>query len=166
MDNQEIQNLFEGTNISHDYMLLSDMQTIDRIKLAIDQNERILVYGDYDADGVTSTTILVSTLRLLGAQVGWYIPNRFTEGYGPNELAFKNAMTKDFIIITVDNGIQGHHEISTIQELGVDVIVTDHHEIGETLPDAFAIVHPMHLILNILLNIYVVRVLLINWPKD
>ncbi len=73
VDNQEIQNLFEGTNISHDYMLLSDMQkAIDRIKLAIDQNERILVYGDYDADGVTSTTILVSTLRLLGAQVGWF----------------------------------------------------------------------------------------------
>ena len=146
VDNQEIQNLFEGTNISHDYMLLSDMQkAIDRIKLAIDQNERILVYGDYDADGVTSTTILVSTLRLLGAQVGWYIPNRFTEGYGPNELAFKNAYDEGIsLIITVDNGIQGHHEISTIQELGVDVIVTDHHEIGETLPDAFAIVHPMH----------------------
>ena len=82
VDNQEIQNLFKDTNISHDYMLLSDMQkAIDRIKLAIDHNERILVYGDYDADGVTSTTILVSTLRLLGAQVGWYIPNRFTEGY-------------------------------------------------------------------------------------
>ncbi|MDU1490252.1 MAG: single-stranded-DNA-specific exonuclease RecJ, partial [Staphylococcus epidermidis] len=64
VDNQEIQNLFKDTNISHDYMLLSDMQkAIDRIKLAIDQNERILVYGDYDADGVTSTTILVSTLR-------------------------------------------------------------------------------------------------------
>ena len=73
VDNQEIQNLFEGTNISHDYMLLSDMQkAIDRIKLAIDQNERILVYGDYDADGVTSTTILVSTLRLLGAQAVSY----------------------------------------------------------------------------------------------
>ena len=146
VDNQEIQNLFKDTNISHDYMLLSDMQkAIDRIKLAIDQNERILVYGDYDADGVTSTTILVSTLRLLGAQVGWYIPNRFTEGYGPNELAFKNAYDEGIsLIITVDNGIQGHHEISTIQELGVDVIVTDHHEIGETLPDAFAIVHPMH----------------------
>ena len=79
VDNQEIQNLFEDTNISHDYMLLSDMQkAIDRIKLAIDQNERILVYGDYDADGVTSTTILVSTLRLLGAQVGWYIPVSYT----------------------------------------------------------------------------------------
>ena len=86
----------------------------------------------------------MSTLRLLGAQVGWYIPNRFTEGYGPNELAFKNAYDEGILIITVDNGIQGHHEISTIQELGVDVIVTDHHEIGETLPDAFAIVHPMH----------------------
>ena len=75
MDNQEIQNLFEGTNISHDYMLLSDMQkAIDRIKLAIDQNERILVYGDYDADGVTSTTILVSTYVYLALRWGGIFP--------------------------------------------------------------------------------------------
>ena len=127
-------------------MAMSDMQkAVERINLAIDQNQKILVYGDYDADGVTSTTILVTALRELGAHVGWYIPNRFTEGYGPNEMAFKNAYDEGVsLIITVDNGIQGHKEIEMIQELGVDVIVTDHHEIGETLPNAFAIVHPMH----------------------
>lgn len=125
---------------------MSDMErAIERINLAIDQNQKILVYGDYDADGVTSTTILVDTLKSLGAHVGWYIPNRFSEGYGPNEMAFKNAYEEDIaLIITVDNGIQGHDEIQMIQDLGVDVIVTDHHEIGRTMPKAYAIVHPMH----------------------
>ncbi|MHB9801627.1 Holliday junction branch migration DNA helicase RuvB [Staphylococcus aureus] len=120
-------------------------KAIERIKRAIANDEKILVYGDYDADGVTSTTILVTTLQLLGAQVGWHIPNRFTEGYGPNELAFRNAHDEGItLIITVDNGIQGHNEIKMVQDLGVDVIVTDHHEIGSTLPEAYAIVHPMH----------------------
>lgn len=141
-----IQDILQDKIIDHDPWSLSDMQkAINRINLAIDKNERILVYGDYDADGVTSTTILVNTLRQLGAQVGWYIPNRFSEGYGPNELAFQNAYDEGIsLIITVDNGIQGHNEIKMVQDLGVDVIVTDHHEIGRTLPEAYAIVHPMH----------------------
>ncbi|RAA62499.1 single-stranded-DNA-specific exonuclease RecJ, partial [Burkholderia multivorans] len=84
-------------------------------------------------------------LRELGAEVGWYIPNRFTEGYGPNEAAFRNAADEGIdLIITVDNGIQGHHEMLVAKELDIDVIITDHHEIGETLPEAYAIVHPMH----------------------
>ncbi|MBO1213317.1 single-stranded-DNA-specific exonuclease RecJ [Staphylococcus nepalensis] len=141
-----IRELLNGTQIAHDPWTMSDMhKAVERINLAIDQNQKILVYGDYDADGVTSTTILVSTLKALGAHVGWYIPNRFSEGYGPNEMAFKNAYEEGIsLIITVDNGIQGHDEIQMIQELGVDVIVTDHHEIGRTMPNAYAIVHPMH----------------------
>ena len=127
-------------------MLLSDMEkATSRIHKAIENDERILVYGDYDADGVTSTTILVKTLESMGATVGWYIPNRFTEGYGPSEAAFRNAHDEGVsLIITVDNGIQGHHEIDIANELGIDVIVTDHHEFGETKPNAYAIVHPMH----------------------
>ncbi|QLK85990.1 single-stranded-DNA-specific exonuclease RecJ [Staphylococcus sp. 17KM0847] len=130
----------------HDVHLLSDIsKAVTRIQQAIDEEAPILVYGDYDADGVTSTTIMVDALRRLGAVVGWYIPNRFTEGYGPSEHAFRNAVDEGVsLIITVDNGIQGHHEIDIVQSLGVDVIVTDHHEIGETLPNAYAIVHPMH----------------------
>lgn len=141
-----INNLLNGTPDMHDPMLMSDMdKAIERINFAIDQNQKILVYGDYDADGVTSTTILVNTLKELGAHVGWYIPNRFSEGYGPNEMAFKNAYEEGIsLIITVDNGIQGHDEIQMVQDLGVDVIVTDHHEIGRTMPNAYAIVHPMH----------------------
>ncbi|MCH4476824.1 single-stranded-DNA-specific exonuclease RecJ [Staphylococcus haemolyticus] len=145
-DDESIKAILDETIINHDPWLLSDMEkAVTRINEAIDKNERILVYGDYDADGVTSTTILVNTLQTLGAEVGWYIPNRFSEGYGPNELAFRNAYDEDVsLIITVDNGIQGHKEIEMVQKLGVDVIVTDHHEIGRTLPEAYAIVHPMH----------------------
>lgn len=145
-DDESIKAILDETIINHDPWLLSDMEkAVTRINEAIDKNERILVYGDYDADGVTSTTILVNTLQTLGAEVGWYIPNRFSEGYGPNELAFRNAYNEDVsLIITVDNGIQGHKEIEMVQKLGVDVIVTDHHEIGRTLPEAYAIVHPMH----------------------
>lgn len=146
IDEQAIESIISDTDINHDALQLSDMtKTIERIKRAIANDEKILVYGDYDADGVTSTTILVTTLQLLGAQVGWHIPNRFTEGYGPNELAFRNAHDEGItLIITVDNGIQGHNEVKMVQDLGVDVIVTDHHEIGSTLPEAYAIVHPMH----------------------
>ena len=79
---------------------MSDMQkAVDRINLAIDKNERILVYGDYDADGVTSTTILVQTLQKLGAEVGWYIPNRFSEGYGSNKYAFKMLTMKAYHLL-------------------------------------------------------------------
>ncbi len=107
-DKNAIHNFLNSTPVMHDPMLMSDMdKAITRINLAIDQNQKILVYGDYDADGVTSTTILVNTLKELGAHVGWYIPNRFSEGYGPNEMAFKNAYEESIsLIITVDNGIQ------------------------------------------------------------
>lgn len=145
-DENHINQVMNHETVDHDAWSLSDMsKAIERIKHAINHDEKILVYGDYDADGVTSTTILVSALQQLNAQVGWYIPNRFSEGYGPNELAFKNAYDEGIsLIITVDNGIQGHREVKMIQELDVDVIVTDHHEMGETLPEAYAIVHPMH----------------------
>lgn len=83
IDEQAIESIISDTDVNHDALQLSDMtKAIDRIKRAIANDEKILVYGDYDADGVTSTTILVTTLQLLGAQVGWHIPNRFTEGYG------------------------------------------------------------------------------------
>ncbi|MCY1570419.1 single-stranded-DNA-specific exonuclease RecJ [Staphylococcus pettenkoferi] len=142
---EEIERLLKG-QVLHDPATMSDMaKAVERINQALDRNETILVYGDYDADGVTSTTILVKTLRELGAHVGWYIPNRFSEGYGPNELAFQNAVDEGVsLIITVDSGIQGHDEIKLVQDQDVDVIVTDHHEMGPTLPEAYAIVHPMH----------------------
>lgn len=141
----ELQQIFSVGKLHDPFNLYQMDKTVNRIQQAIANEEPILVYGDYDADGVTSVTVLVKTLERMGAIVGWYIPNRFTEGYGPNADAFRQAAEEGVkLIITVDNGIQGHKEIDIANELGMDVIITDHHEIGQTLPNAFTIIHPMH----------------------
>ncbi|WP_099158626.1 single-stranded-DNA-specific exonuclease RecJ [Virgibacillus ndiopensis] len=115
----------------------------ERVHKAIEQNEKILIYGDYDADGVSSTTVLLKALQELGADCAFYIPNRFTEGYGPNEAAFRQASEDGYrLIITVDTGIASVHEANVAKDIGIDLIITDHHEPQDTLPDAFAIVHP------------------------
>ncbi|MDQ0269861.1 single-stranded-DNA-specific exonuclease RecJ [Cytobacillus purgationiresistens] len=128
----------------HDPFLLKDMDVaVNRIKKAIKDNELILIFGDYDADGVTSTTVMMRTLQDMGAEVQFYIPNRFTEGYGPNIPAFQYAADIGVsLIITVDTGIAAVDEAAAAKELGLDLIITDHHEPGPVLPDAFAIIHP------------------------
>ena len=119
----------------YDPFLMHDMQN----------EEKILVYGDYDADGITSTVLLVETLISMGANVSSYIPNRFEEGYGPNKEAFTKIINSGItLIITVDNGIAGVEEVDLANELGCDVIVTDHHKIQDTIPNAYAIIHPEH----------------------
>ncbi|MGB3259403.1 single-stranded-DNA-specific exonuclease RecJ [Paenisporosarcina sp.] len=130
----------------HDPFLMHDMdKAVARIKKAIAEEEMILVYGDYDADGVTSTTVMMSALQQLNAHVTFAIPNRFVDGYGPSERLFKEAFEDGVsLIITVDNGISGINEIQMAKDLGMDVIVTDHHEAGEILPPADAIIHPRH----------------------
>lgn len=130
--------------IHHDPFLFSQMdKVITRINEAIDEGQPILIYGDYDADGVTGTSILVRCLRELGALVNYYIPNRFYEGYGPNEDAFIQAIADGYqLVITVDNGISGIDEAEILLEHGVDLIITDHHQLKETLPNAYAILHP------------------------
>lgn len=136
--------LFDQEQKFHDPFLLTGMDAaVSRIKLAIANQESILIFGDYDADGVTSTTIMMMTLQDLGADVQFYIPNRFTEGYGPNKQAFQYA--KDIgiqLIITVDTGIAAINEATVAKELGLDLIITDHHEPGPELPEALAIIHP------------------------
>ncbi|MGO2082398.1 single-stranded-DNA-specific exonuclease RecJ [Vagococcus sp.] len=134
------------TNL-YDPFLLYDMQkVVDRIQKAIMNDERILIYGDYDADGITSTSVMKEGLELIGANVQYYLPNRFDDGYGPNIDVYKYFIKQEKIdlIITVDNGVSGHEAIAYAKEVGVDVIVTDHHELPETLPDAYAIIHPKH----------------------
>ena len=130
----------------YDPYLMYDMQkAVDRINEAIDNEEKILVYGDYDADGITSTVLLVETLISLGANVSSYIPNRFEEGYGPNKEAFTKIISSGIsLIITVDNGIAGVEEVELANELGCDVIITDHHKIQDIIPNAYAIIHPEH----------------------
>lgn len=129
-----------------DPFLMHDMQVgTERIQAAIMAGEKITIYGDYDADGVTSTAILYDTLLQLGAEVDYFIPNRFVDGYGPNAAAFERLIKAGTqLIVTVDNGVSGHDAIARANELGVEVVVTDHHELPEVLPDAAAIIHPRH----------------------
>ncbi len=133
-----------GKQDFHDPFMLKGMDIlVERVRKAVIEQELILIYGDYDADGVSSTTIMVTALRDAGANVDYYIPNRFTEGYGPNEAAFRKAAERGVkLIITVDTGISGLHEAQVAKELGVDLIITDHHEPGPELPEALAIIHP------------------------
>ena len=129
----------------HDPFLLHNMhQAVERIEEAIFNEEKILIYGEYDADGITSTTVLYKALIMMGAEhVSYVIPNRFEHGYGPNEQLFREAHANGVqLIITVDNGISGFEPIRIAKELGMDVIVTDHHEASETLPEADIIIHP------------------------
>src|SRR5699024_6409021 len=111
----------------HDPFLMYDMEKgITRIAEALENNEKITVYGDYDADGMTSTALLMEALDSLGANVDYFLPNRFIEGYGPNVTAFEKIIKEGTsLIITVDNGVAGHEAIEFAQNQNVDVIVTD-----------------------------------------
>ncbi len=128
----------------HSPLLLKDMQkAVDRICREIDRGGRIIVYGDYDVDGVTSTSILYDFLRGLNARVEYYIPDRFEEGYGLNiNTAEALCDCNPSLIITVDNGISAVEEIKYINSRGIDVIVTDHHECKDILPPAYAVINP------------------------
>lgn len=130
----------------YDPYIMYDMEkAVERINIAIENEEKILVYGDYDADGITSTVLMLETLISMGANVSSYIPNRFTEGYGPNKEAFQNIIDNGItLIITVDNGIAAVEEIDFANELGCDVIITDHHKVQDVIPNAYAIIHPEH----------------------
>ncbi|MHA8138489.1 single-stranded-DNA-specific exonuclease RecJ [Lactobacillaceae bacterium Scapto_B20] len=127
-----------------DPFLIHDMQKgIDRITQAIENDEQITVYGDYDADGLTSTAIMYETLTELGANVDYYIPNRFTDGYGPNSDAFARIIDGGTtLIVTVDNGVTGFDAVDFANQHGCDVVITDHHEIpAKGTPDAYAVIH-------------------------
>ena len=128
----------------HDPSALSMIKKAsDRVHQAIENGEKILIFGDYDADGVSSTAILLKALHEIEADCDFYIPNRFTEGYGPNESAFREAANQGFkLIITVDTGISAVHEAEVAKELGIDLIITDHHELQEQLPDSYATINP------------------------
>ncbi|MBP1045804.1 single-stranded-DNA-specific exonuclease RecJ [Enterococcus sp. BWM-S5] len=130
----------------HDPYLIHDMdKAVGRIQQAIEQGERILVYGDYDADGITSTTVMKEAIELVGGEVDYFLPNRFIHGYGPNLSVFQEKIEEGIqLIVTVDNGVAGHEAVAYAQEQGVDVIITDHHELPEVLPTAFAVIHPKH----------------------
>ncbi len=128
----------------YDPFIIKDMQrAVDRLRKAILSDEKILIYGDYDVDGITSVSFLYLILKELGAQVSYYIPDRQTEGYGLSNHGVEAARESGTnLIITVDCGITGHVEVETARNLGIDVIVCDHHEPGAILPNAYAVIDP------------------------
>jgi single-stranded-DNA-specific exonuclease len=131
-------------NPVHDPFLLKDMpKAVERILRAIKGKEKILVFGDYDVDGVTATALLFEFLSKLGARVIKYIPNRFDEGYGFSPDALRSVLElKPNLVITVDCGVRSVQEIADANQAGIDVIITDHHQPHDILPEAHAIICP------------------------
>jgi single-stranded-DNA-specific exonuclease len=128
----------------HDPFLMADMcKAADRIIHAIERNEQITVCGDYDADGVTSTALLLRFFGMIGVPAAYYIPNRITDGYGLHKGTIDILKSKETkLAITVDNGINAFDEIDYAKSLGIDAVITDHHEPGKKLPKACAVLNP------------------------
>jgi single-stranded-DNA-specific exonuclease len=131
-------------NPVHDPFLLRDMpKAVERVLTAVKEYEKILVFGDYDVDGVTATVLLFEFLTKVGARVMKYIPNRFDEGYGFSPDALQSVLElKPDLVITVDSGVRSTQEIADANRAGIDVIITDHHQPHEILPEAHAIICP------------------------
>ena len=137
-DVEEALEFLTGWDLTADPLDFADMdKAAARIRLAIDSGERILVYGDYDADGVTSTVLLYSYLKEKGADVLYMLPEREGEGYGLHKSSVDSIAEAGVrLIVTVDNGISAMEEIAYAREKGIDVVVTDHHQPQDILPDA------------------------------
>lgn len=132
------------TTLTHPSAFTDMQKTVERIAKAIDKGENILVYGDFDADGVTSTALLLRTLRQLKAKVDYFIPDREIDGHGLNVKAIVKLMAskKPKVIITCDCAVSDYDQVQFINSFKIDVIITDHHEAPETLPNALAIINP------------------------
>lgn len=142
---EEIKNFVNCTisDLNDPFAMLDMERAVNRIITGINEREKILIYGDYDVDGITSTVILYTVLEKLGGNVGYYIPNRHTEGYGLNENALIWAAQSGYqLIITVDCGISALKETDLAFDLGIELIITDHHEVGEIIPKAEAVLNP------------------------
>ena len=128
----------------HDPMLLADMGVaVDRLLTAVAGRERIAVHGDYDVDGITATVIVRRTIELLGGDVGHFVPERIRDGYGLNTPAIERLHGEGVrVIVSVDCGIRGTEAARRARELGIDLIITDHHEPDAELPDALAVINP------------------------
>ena len=143
-DVEEALEFLSGWDVTADPLAFADMdKAAARVRRALDQGERIMVYGDYDADGVTSTVLLYAYLREQGADVLYMLPEREGEGYGLHKSSVDQIAEAGVkLIVTVDNGISAVEEIAYAREKGIDVVVTDHHQPQETLPEAAAVVDP------------------------
>ena len=145
MDIDTYQQMISHRLIYHQYDLFSEAEmALERIHEALDNDEKICIYGDYDCDGILATAIMVQAFKDLGKDVGYHIPNRFIDGYGLNSMRVKQMAEKGYtLIITVDNGVKAHEAVEEANRLGIDVIITDHHTFNEEedLPDAASIIH-------------------------
>ncbi|MBF0144710.1 MAG: single-stranded-DNA-specific exonuclease RecJ [Magnetococcales bacterium] len=123
---------------------LRDMELgVARIILALERKEKMAVFGDYDVDGATSSALLIRYFRILGVELHLYVPDRLTEGYGPNDAAMRTLAGEGVtLVITVDCGITAHEAVETARGLGMEVIITDHHQPRDTLPSALAVINP------------------------
>ncbi len=144
LSDTQIDSLLGDGDYFADPFLLPDMdKAVARINLAVENNERIAIYGDYDCDGVTATAIVMQFLQSMGADVFYYIPERQGEGYGLNLDAIDKIIENGAkLIVTVDNGISAIDEVLYASEKGIDIVVTDHHQVGDVLPKACAVVNP------------------------
>lgn len=135
--------LNSGCTFTSPYSLKDMDKAVSRINEALENDEKICIYGDYDCDGVTSTALLYTFFESIGADVIYFIPNRITDGYGMNVSAIDRIKEQGTdLIITVDNGISAIDEAEYIYSLGMELVITDHHQIGDTLPRACAVVNP------------------------
>lgn len=143
-DEKAVQSILQKRLIYHDFSLFSDAEiALDRIQEAIDNEQKICIYGDYDCDGMLATAILVDAFGQLDVEVGYHIPDRSDDGYGLNVERVSQMADKGYqLIITVDNGVKAFDAVKKANDLGIDVIITDHHACEEELPDACAIIHP------------------------
>ena len=133
----------EDTNFHSPFLLRDVDRAVARIRRAVEQREKIVIYGDYDVDGVTSVSMLYLYLTGMGADVGYYIPSRAGEGYGLSLAALDKLRAQGVsCVITVDTGITACEEAAYAREIGIDMVITDHHECRATLPDAAAVVNP------------------------
>jgi len=137
--------LSHDLSFCHDPFLFKGMErAVARLAQALKNREKVLIWGDYDVDGVTSSALLVRTLKTLGFETHCHIPHRLTDGYGLNKKFLTVAQKKGVkVIISVDTGIAGHEAILHLKELGMDLILTDHHEPKAELPKAYAIINPL-----------------------
>ena len=142
-DENTLKDFISPRLIYHDFSLFEEADmTLERIHEAIENHEKICIYGDYDCDGILATTILVQAFLELGVEVGYHIPNRFDDGYGLNVKRVEQMAQKGYsLIITVDNGVKAFDAVERANELGVDVIITDHHQFDNDLPDACTFIH-------------------------
>jgi len=145
-ETQDVQQFLFGTleNLHDPFLMKGMREATDRIKKAISNGERILIFGDYDVDGILSVVVLTKALQSLGAEVEYFIPDRLKQGYGMKEKYVDYVLVRESsLVISVDCGIKAVDFVSRAKEHGVDVIITDHHQPGPFLPDAVAVLNPV-----------------------